>query len=76
MPDEQFDALFPGYKALHQNDTKWALLSAAIAELGKKLTGFPIDFQFQRRGDASDRYGSKTRNPLDLYMHRPEHEGD
>lgn len=67
MPDEDFDALFPNGLALHQNDTKWALLSAAIAELGRKLTGFPIDFQFQRRSEASDRYGRKLREPLDLY---------
>jgi hypothetical protein len=67
MPDEPFGELFPGYNGHHQNDVKWALLSAAIAELGKKLTGFPIDFQFQRRGEATDRYGSKFREPLDLY---------
>ena len=75
MPDEQFNDLFPGYNGHHQNDTKWALLSAAIAELGRKLTGFPVDFQFQRRSDASHRYGRKFREPLDLYTHRLENEG-
>lgn len=70
MPDEQFNELFPGYTGHHQNDTKWALLSAAIAELGRKLTGFPIDFQFQSRGEATRRYGGKFREPLDLYQTR------
>lgn len=67
LPDGQFNDMFPGYNGHHQNDVKWALMSAAIAELGKKLTGFPIDFQFQRMSDASNRYGRKFREPLDLY---------
>jgi hypothetical protein len=73
LDDDAFHALFPGYRAAHQRDAKWSLLCAAISELGKRLTGLPIDFQIQPATEANKRYGrpheGHYRNPLWLYNH-------
>lgn len=66
LDDQEFFALFPGYRFYSQNDAKWALINAAISELGRKLTGLPIDFQIQRVSEANVRYDG-ARNPLALY---------
>ncbi len=55
LPDEKFDALFP--QSPGRVNGRWALLCAAISELGRKRTGLPIDFQIQRTSDANERYG-------------------
>jgi hypothetical protein len=68
LDDDEFHALFPGYKDARQRDAKWALLCAAISELGKRLTGLPIDFQLQAASDANANHKG-FRNPLWLYNH-------
>lgn len=65
MPDEKFHALFPGYRAHNQGDSRWALVCAAISALGKQQTGLPIDFQIQPVTEANERY-PHPRNPLRL----------
>jgi hypothetical protein len=69
LDDDEFHALFPGYEAARQRDAKWALMCAAISELGKRLTGLPIDFQFQSVSGGNGTYGGQFRNPLWLYNH-------
>lgn len=56
LPDDEFDALFPGHTKPDSVDGRWSLLCAAISELGRFRTGLPIDFQFQRTSDANERY--------------------
>lgn len=68
LDDDEFHALFPGYKAASQRDAKWALLCAAISELGKRQTGLPIDFQLQSASGANENHRG-FRNPLWLYNH-------
>ena len=71
LDDDEFHALFPGYRDADQSDAKWALLCAAISELGKRQTGLPIDFQIQAATEANEKFGqvSQGRNPLWLYSH-------
>ncbi|MFF7880995.1 hypothetical protein ACH40F_08045 [Streptomyces sp. NPDC020794] len=66
LPDDEFDALFPDHTAPGRCDGKWALLCAAISELGKQRTGLPIDFQIQRTTEANELYGG-VRHALGLY---------
>jgi hypothetical protein len=69
LPDDAFQAMFPDYTDYNQADPKWALLCAAISELGRVRTGLPIDFQIQPVSDANKRY-PKPRNPLGLHYTR------
>lgn len=75
LPDAEFDALFPGYLAVGQNDARWAMLSAGCAELARRLTGLPIDWQFQRQSEADRRYKG-FRDPLDLHTSPDAEEGN
>lgn len=68
LPDDEFAALFPGYEFGKQGDAKWALLCAALSELGQRLTGLPVDFQIQSVTDGNRLY-PKPRNPLRLFTH-------
>lgn len=70
LDDRAFFAMFPGYRDANQLDAKWALMCAAISELGKRQTGLPIDFQFQRTGEANARYPG-PRQPLFLHRYQP-----
>jgi diadenosine tetraphosphate (Ap4A) HIT family hydrolase len=69
LPDDRFDALFPGYKAWRQRDAFWALMCAGISELGRKRTGLPVDFQIQRTTEANEMFDG-PRNAL--FLHRVE----
>lgn len=72
LDDDEFHAMFPGYKDAGQRDSKWALICAAISELGKRQTGLPIDFQIQAATAANETFGRTEgcgRNPLWLYNH-------
>lgn len=68
LDDADFDAMFPGYKLYNQNDSKWAIVNAAMSALAQQQTGLPVDFQFQRVTDVNARY-SGARNPLMLGNH-------
>lgn len=59
LPDDEFDALFPGYRSGHQIDAKWSFLCAAISALAKQQTGLPIDFQVQRQSEANERFSPR-----------------
>jgi hypothetical protein len=63
LDDDRFDALFPGYVGYRQRDAWWALVCAAISELGRQRTGLPIDFQVQRTTEANEKFPG-ARNPL------------
>lgn len=67
LPDEEFDELFPGHIKPDRVNAKWALICAAISELGRLRTGLPIDFQIQRMSDANDRYDG-IRQALGLHL--------
>lgn len=63
LDDDRFDALFPGYASWGQRDAWWNLLCSGIAELARKRTGLPVDFQVQRVSDANAKFPG-PRNPL------------
>jgi hypothetical protein len=69
MPDDEFDRLFPncgGAKEGHwEFDARWLVMTIAISERLSKLTGLPIDFQFQPQTHANERHKG-PRNALGL----------
>lgn len=56
MDDDQFATLFPNAGDHWEHDARWLLLTVAISERLSKLTGLPIDFQFQSRTHANERH--------------------
>jgi hypothetical protein len=45
---------------------KWVALCMAFSELGKRMTGLPVDFQLQQQTDANERNKGKPRSALGL----------
>jgi hypothetical protein len=65
MADEEFDRLFPDADQHWEQDPRWLLLTVSISERLSKVTGLPVDFQFQRQSHANARFKS-SRHPLGL----------
>lgn len=65
LPDEEFEAMFPMHSRPDRLDGRWALMCAAISELGRQRTGLPVDFQIQSMSRANERYDG-IRVPLGL----------
>lgn len=68
MDDEAFTVLFPGSGAKHcqwEFDPRWIIMTVAISERLSKVTGLPVDFQFQPRTHANERH-KKRRNAMGL----------
>lgn len=69
MPDAEFMALFPDVDikaCTWGHDARWLLLTVAISERLTKLTGLPVDFQFQPQSHANTRHKGFGRNPLGM----------
>lgn len=60
LPDDEFHALFPGYRSGSQIDAKWSLVCAAISALAQQQTGLPVDFQIQSQTEANERYSPRA----------------
>ena len=67
LPDEMFDLLFPFQKSdwnhLHP---RLRFLNLAMSVWGQKVTGLPIDFQFQQNSEANRLYGGRYRSALGI----------
>lgn len=54
MADEDFAILFPDAgESSWEFDQRWLWLTISISERLSKLTGLPVDFQFQRQSHAN-----------------------
>ena len=53
MGDEEFAALFPNAGRHWEHDPRWLVLTVSIAGWLSKLTGLPVDFQFQPQTHAN-----------------------
>ena len=67
LDDDEFAAMFPDYARISQLDPKWALLCDALSEIGRQMTGLPIDFQIQSMTDANGKHDG-PRNALGLRL--------
>lgn len=57
------------YVMPERTNARWVALCMAFSELGRKLTGLPIDFQIQRQDKANELFPGK-REALGLVAHR------
>ena len=73
MPDSEFLALFPDVELAAHNwefDPRWLLMTVSISEHLKKVTGLPVDFQFQPQTHANARHKG-PRSALGLRFAKP-----
>jgi hypothetical protein len=56
LADNKFAELFPDAGNNWEYDARWLLLTVAISERLSKLTGLPIDFQFQPQTHANEKH--------------------
>jgi hypothetical protein len=56
MADDEFAALFPNAGESWEHDARWLLLTVSISDWLKKVTGLPVDFQFQPQTHANERH--------------------
>lgn len=74
MPDDDFALLFPDVERTHwEQDARWLLLTVSISERMSKLTGLPIDFQFQPQTHANEKHKGK-RSAVGIRIRRGEGE--
>jgi hypothetical protein len=73
LSDAEFMVLFPDVDLTAHNwefDPRWLLMTVSISEHLSKVTGLPIDFQFQPQTHANARH-SKPRSPMGLRFAKP-----
>jgi hypothetical protein len=56
MADDEFAKLFPAAGQHWENDPRWLLLTVSISQWLAKMTGLPVDFQFQPQTHANERH--------------------
>lgn len=56
MPDDEFAKVFPQAGQHWEHDSRWLLLTVSISEHLSKVTGLPIDFQFQPQTHANEKH--------------------
>jgi hypothetical protein len=56
MADSEFATLFPDAGEHWEHDARWLLLTVSISERLSKVTGLPVDFQFQPQTHANERH--------------------
>ena len=69
LPDEEYDAWGFGDPDYQHTVARWVSLCMAYSELGKKITGLPIDFQIQQQTNANKKYNG-PRSALGLVPRR------
>lgn len=59
LDDDMFAKMFGCDPNYSQHNGKWVAFCAAFSELGRRMTGLPIDFQIQQRTRANEQFASK-----------------
>lgn len=73
MQDEAFNKLFPNAGQHWEHDVRWLLLTTSISGWLSKVTGLPVDFQFQPQTRANERHKGR-RHALGIVIKKPENE--
>jgi hypothetical protein len=59
MEDDRFSALFPDAGQHWEFNPRWLLLTISISYWLSKMTGLPVDFQFQPQTHANEQHKGK-----------------
>lgn len=73
LDDDEFDRVFPDAFRVGDDwprDARLALMNVVTSEWLSARTGLPIDFQFQRRTQANEKYGGPDhqRSALGIFL--------
>ena len=70
LSDDGFAALFPGVEGENwECDARWMWMTISISERLSRMTGLPIDFQFQPQTHANRRHNG-PRDCLSMYFQK------
>lgn len=69
LPDDEYRDMGLGAPGRPSQNAKWVALCLAFSELGKSMTGLPIDFQIQQMTRANEEHGG-PRSAIGLVPHR------
>lgn len=79
LPDEEFDALFPGLSSSSWSlDARWSLLAVSISTYLAEQSGLPVDFQIQRQTEANLWFSTKDghgRHPIGYFLEPSKDDG-
>ena len=76
LADEEHAAMRIGHPDRAGENPRWVALCWAFSELGRSITGLPIDFKIQQRTHANAQHGGRTRNALGTLPYRGPGEGE
>jgi hypothetical protein len=71
LEDEQWELLALGDPDYTYANGRWVAMCLAFSELGRRMTGLPIDFQLQPREWANAKFPGQRRSALGLVPPRP-----
>lgn len=74
LDDAEFDGLF-GKAASAPYNARLSLMNSAISHLLARASGLPVDFQFQRRTQADEKFDGE-RHPLGFFIDPEERHGE
>lgn len=64
LDDETFEQIVGKPTEPEMANRRWSALAAAFSELGRKMTGLPVDFQIQQRTQANKEFPNQHRCAL------------
>lgn len=65
--DKDYERIVGELMTPEQMNHRWQALCLAFSELGKRMTGLPIDFQIQQRSAANTEFPNQIRCALIVY---------
>lgn len=73
LSDEEFKKIFPDayLDSRWEFDARWLLLTVSISNWLSKVTGLPVDFQFQAQTHANKAHEG-ARHPVGIHFVKPE----
>jgi hypothetical protein len=66
LPDDEYTAWGIGDPKRPHDNAKWVAFVLAFSELGKRMTGLPIDFQIQQQTDANETTKGNQRSAIGI----------
>jgi len=70
LADEEYARWFGEPAWVERACGKWSAICMAFSELGRRMTGLPIDFQVQSQKTANSKFGEEPRSALGIVEQR------